>query len=188
MSPARIRRLRAALAALLLTVTGVAMATHAIAGSRSPGPTPYQRALSAQVDTATGTPRSGRDPADQKQTALAAIAGRPNGGAGARPAVEAEKTGARKGGGGHAGTHHAVSPSAVLPHPSTSRHLASGCLIGYGAPGAQCLPVRAPGNKPVTCAYVVTLFPEGIAVTGKDRLRLDTDKDKIACDAGDRRR
>ena len=64
--------------------------------------------------------------------------------------------------------------------------LSNGCAAGYGDPGAQCLPSRAPGDKPLTCAYASKLFPKGIAVTGRDRLKLDTDGDGTACDPGDR--
>jgi len=67
----------------------------------------------------------------------------------------------------------------------------NGCVKNYGQPG-QCLPLLSPAQQampnmdhPWTCAEVRTLFPEGIAVRGKDSLRLDTNSDRIACGPGD---
>ena len=66
------------------------------------------------------------------------------------------------------------------------KELSNGCAAGYGRPGEQCLPRRAPNDKRLTCAYASKLFPKGIAVTGRDRLELDSDRDGTACDPGDR--
>jgi hypothetical protein len=67
----------------------------------------------------------------------------------------------------------------------------NGCQKHYGSPG-QCLPLLSPSQQampdmdhPWTCPEVRTLFPEGIAVRGKDSLRLDTNSDRIACGPGD---
>lgn len=69
-----------------------------------------------------------------------------------------------------------------------------GCVIGYGKPG-QCLPVVPPshaahaahGMEMVwTCAEIRTIFVEGIPVNrGKDSLKLDSNKDGVACGEGD---
>jgi len=67
----------------------------------------------------------------------------------------------------------------------------NGCVKDYGKPG-QCLPLQSPMQQqmpdmdhPWTCAEVQELFPEGIAVRGKDTLGLDTNKDRVACGTGD---
>ena len=72
----------------------------------------------------------------------------------------------------------------VLGNPRTSGVLSNGCATGYGEV-TQCVPARAPGGGETTCAYVVTVFPKGIAVTGTDTLGLDADGNGIACDAAD---
>ena len=133
------------------------------------GPTPYQRQLQSQVEDAAGAPKAGRDPAMQAQTSLAQAAGRPN----ARPAT-----------GRTTRVTSPRSPKAVLGDPRTTGRFSNGCAVGYGD-ADQCLPARAPGNKPVTCAFVLSAFPEGVQVRGTDRLRLDTDKDGWACRDGD---
>jgi len=140
------------------------------------GLTHYQEILRSQVQQPDGTPRDGRDPAQQKQTGLLAAAGRPQGpglrgnrpAAGVQPRVEHRQ------------------PSAVLDDPKQTGVLSNGCAADYGRGGQQCLPARAPGDKPLTCAYVVTLFPDGVIVAGRDRFGLDTNGDGLACGAGDR--
>lgn len=69
----------------------------------------------------------------------------------------------------------------------------SGCIVGYGDAG-QCLPA-VPGSAaemgmsriqmPWQCPEVVLTFPNGVKVTGKDVLKLDANKDGIACGPGD---
>jgi hypothetical protein len=133
------------------------------------GPTPYQRQLQAQVEDGAGAPKAGRDPAAQPQTSLAQAAGRPH----AKPATGK-------------GTR-VTSPRQAGPQvgdPGKSGVLSNGCAVGYGD-ADQCLPARAPGNAPMTCAYALTLFPEGVPVRAKDRLRLDTNGDGWACRDGD---
>ena len=78
----------------------------------------------------------------------------------------------------------ARSAKQVLGDPRTTGVLSNGCAAGYGEV-TQCVPARAPGGGVTTCAYVVTVFPDGIAVTGKDTLALDADGNGVACDAGD---
>lgn len=67
----------------------------------------------------------------------------------------------------------------------------NGCLKNYGEPG-QCLPEislmqqQMPDmDHPWDCAQVRELFPDGIAVHGKDTLGLDRDGDHTMCDPGD---
>lgn len=71
-----------------------------------------------------------------------------------------------------------------------------GCTEGYGR-GKQCLPPVSPAavamkmtaeEHPWDCGEVAKLFPKGIAVNKKgaaDPLRLDYNRDGIACGAGD---
>jgi hypothetical protein len=139
-------------------------------------PTPYQKILRSQVDKPDGSPRPGRNPADVRQMSLAEAASAPTGAAlhTAKPARKASR-------------HNApVNPKDVLRAPKATGRLSNGCALGYGDPGAQCLPSRAPNNKPLTCAYVVHIFPKGVRVTGHDALGLDSNHDHIACDHGDR--
>lgn len=164
----------AAVLAVAATV-GVSLAGSAAGGTDKPGISGYQRVLRGQVQAADGSPRAGRDPATQQQTSLAAAASKPQG-PGLRtgkPARELKGTKVRR------------AASSVLPNPKQDGMSSGGCAVGYGDPGAQCLPARAPGDRTVTCGFVTTLFPEGIRVTGRDRLRLDTNRDATACGHGD---
>ena len=161
--------LASAVALLAILTLGGAQA------ARNVGPSPYQLLLRARVDDANGAPRLGRDPAAQAQQSLAEAARKPNGIGtwGGEPARNVKPGKLRR------------DPSAVLPATKQSGVLASGCVLGYGAPGAQCVPAQAPGGKPMTCAYLQKLFPGGIRVTGRDPLRLDTNGDGSACGRGD---
>jgi hypothetical protein len=165
-------RLLIPLAVALSVASGVGAAVAAIGGD---GPTRYQRTLQAQVENARGEPKDGSDPARERQTSLAAAARTPNESVGQRGRKPARAVKLRK---------LRRSASAVLG--DDPGEILGGCLAGYGKPGEQCLPARAPRDKPMTCAYASRLFPDGIKVTGRDRLRLDTDRDGIACDPGDR--
>lgn len=170
-----VTRRRAAAAAVALTVLAAGLLLlpgSASAGGGDPRLTPYQRILRAEVANPDGSPRKGRDPAVQRQTSLAAAASRPNAGPGGRVRTPAAGLPGRT-----------VRRPAPSPAAGT---VVAGCATGYGTPGDQCLPLRAPGNRPMTCTYVVRLFPAGIAVTGKDTLGLDGNRDKVACGPGDR--
>lgn len=69
-----------------------------------------------------------------------------------------------------------------------------GCVVGYGT-GGECLPVTPPSHAAHTdhsmemawtCAEVRTLFKDGVSVSkGKDKLKLDSNKDGVACGTGD---
>ena len=159
-------------AVVAAVVLGVGVAVAAIGGDQ---PTRYQRQLQAQVENSKGAPKAGLDPAKERQTSLSAAARKPNDGAGQRGRKPAQAVKLRK---------LRRSPDAVLN--DAPGEVLGGCLAGYGTPGEQCLPARAPRDKPMTCAYASRLFPDGIKVTGRDRLRLDTDRDGIACGPGDR--
>jgi hypothetical protein len=69
-----------------------------------------------------------------------------------------------------------------------------GCAVGYGDPG-QCLPLVPPSHAahaahgmdmPWTCEEMRTIFVKGISVErGKDSLKLDSNKDGVACGEGE---
>lgn len=154
------------LLAIILATGAFVTAAQTVAPTN---PAVYRRQLESQVDTPSGAPVSGRDPAAQGQNSLAAVASMPSG-VGQRVADPAANVVA---------THNHVMPSSVLPDPK-SGVLASGCLANYGVPGAQCVPAHAPGNQPLTCAFINTLFPKGVKITGVDTLHLGQGKD-TAC-------
>jgi hypothetical protein len=155
--------MRARLTALALAAT---LAALMVAGLAVTG---------AADDPAGGTP-SRSDPATQRQRSLAEAARQHLGPGtlGVKPARDVKPRRLRR------------LPSDVLPDPKSTGRLSSGCVLGYGVPGDQCLPARALGGKPITCAYAVELFPDGVRVTGRDILNLDSDKDGRACGPGDR--
>src|SRR5690554_5918693 len=116
--------------ASLLVILGVVAAA-----SNHQSLSSYQHQLRSQVDTASGAPRSGRDPASQKQTSLSEVATKPVG-----SGQRVEKPAANVSGG-----KKRVNPAKVLPDTKKTGVLASGCLLGYGTPGEQCLPARTNG-------------------------------------------
>lgn len=165
---------------VLLTVGGAAYAAGLGAASgKRPGKqlTAYQLRLRAQVQKADGSPVRGFDPAAQRQHSLAAAAAGAVG-AGQRAADPAEDA--------MSDHHHDVVPRDVIDPPSVSGGTSAGCAMGYGKPGAQCVPLRAPGNVAQNCTYVRRLFPAGVAVSGADWLRLDRNRNGVACDRKDR--
>lgn len=149
-----------------------------------------QRQLRDQVDTATGSPRSGRDPATQQQDSLAAAASRPTlGGGSSDPSSDfssglSTDTSTGASGTEHSG-HYQSSTSAPNPDPKTSGISSSGCYYDYGKPGEECLPAHAAENGSLTCSGVRKHFPQGIKVTGTDRFNLDKNHDGIACNDAD---
>ncbi len=188
-----------------LRVPGRARAAGAGGGSAPPGagaPAPASvavddastgeaAALLANVQDAAGAPLPGRDPSMEVQTTLDEAVARssltkkavPKGDD--RDAMTAQEM-ANKGVGTKAERKAAGAAAAkkVLGNPKASGVLSNGCATGYGEV-TQCVPAKAPGGGTTTGEYVVTVFPQGIAVTGKDSLGLDADGNGTACDAGD---
>ncbi len=140
----------------------------------------------ASNDEPDGSPRAGADPADQPApSSLTRVAqrGRPSDveddrvNHGRAPIAEAVR-----------GTAKKVLPSEVLNEQSQR----GGCVKGYGQPG-QCLPTQPPvqrghgghGSPAVparwTCTDVRLLFKDGLQVDRADRLRLDSNRDGVAC-------
>lgn len=121
--------------------------------------------------------QANNDPASRPQQSLSMAAAQPvgNGQRVNKPAA------------GIVGDHqHHVDPLSVLPDVKKTGVFAGGCLIDYGDPGVQCVPAYTVAQKPVTCAAIRKLFPNGVKVTGIDRFNLDSNGDSIACGAGDR--
>ena len=167
---------------------GPAVAAAAAAPDVSAG---EAAALLANVQDASGAPLPGRDPSMEVQTSLdeavtrSTLTSKPATKGHDHSAMTAQEM-AAMGVGTKAERKAAGARSAkqVLGDPRTTGVLSNGCAAGYGEV-TQCVPARAPGGGATTCAYVVTVFPDGIAVTGKDTLALDADGNGVACDAGD---
>lgn len=136
----------------------------------------YVEQLRNQVDTTTGAPRSGRDPASQQQNSLASAASQPTGIGQRIDKPAAGVTGDQ--------SRHATS-SDVYTNSSQTGLGSNGCYVDYGKPGEQCLPAHAATNGIVTCDGVHHNFPNGIIVSGTDRFHLDKNLDGIACNSGD---
>ena len=147
----------------------------------------------ADVQDASGAPLPGRDPSMEVQTSLDDAVSRSS--LTSKPSTESPEKGhhemtaqemANMGVGSTAERKAAGAKAArnVLGDPTTTGVLSNGCATGYGQV-TQCVPAHSPGGGVTTCAYVVTEFPQGIAVTGKDTLSLDADRDGVACDSGD---
>jgi hypothetical protein len=161
---------------VIVATLGVVQAVSALQSPATPAAASYKHTLQAQVDTATGAPQNGRNPATQAQTSLAAAASQPNG-----IGKQVDKPAA-----GITGSMRHTDPASVLPNPKKTGVLASGCLINYGDPGVQCLPAYVKnGSKSPDCATIQKLFKNGVKVNGTDTLRLDKNHDNIACDASD---
>lgn len=172
------KRLLSAGAALLLVVAAVAVIATKQPDPKVAGIETYEDYLQGQVDTETGAPRAGRDPASQQQSSLASAASSPTG-AGQRvdkPASDVQ---------GDHNTHH--SSSDVYGDPNQTGIGVNGCYIDYGVQGQECVPAHAATDGKLTCEGVRTHggFPNGVKVTGKDRFNLDKNHDGTACGAGD---
>lgn len=118
---------------LLFVFIGTFAGVHMVSAANSPtnGQT-YQQQLQAEVDTTTGAPQDGRNPAAQTQTSLAYAASQANG-----PGQQVDTPAANVVG----DTSHKVDPASVLPDTKDTGVLSGGCLLGYGTPGAQCVQV-----------------------------------------------
>jgi hypothetical protein len=203
-----LRPSRRALVRVVLPVTALALAAGAVAGfarhgAGAPAPaaasaaaddasTGEAAALLADVQDASGAPLPGRDPSMEVQTSLddavsrSSLTSKPSKDApkGAHEMTAQEMANMDMGTPAERKAAGAKAAKKVLGDPRTTGVLSNGCAAGYGEV-TQCVPAHAPGGGVTTCAYVVTEFPKGIAVTGKDTLSLDADRDGIACDAAD---
>jgi hypothetical protein len=205
-----VRLSRRAAVRVVLPVTALALVAGAVAGftrlgaggpavaAAAAGPdvsAGEAAALLADVQDPSGAPLPGRDPSMEVQTSLddavarSSLTSKPVAGANAKGRPEHAMTAqemANMGVGTKAQRKAAGTTAArkVLGDPKTSGVLSNGCAGGYGQV-TQCVPAHAPGGGVTTCTYVVTVFPQGIAVTGKDTLGLDADGNGVACDAAD---
>jgi hypothetical protein len=133
----------------------------------------YKEQLRSQVDTTSGEPRSGRDPATQQQTSLSSAASSPSGaGTQIDPPVSDPNS-------------QDASASLVLGDPSQTGLNASGCFYDYGIPGQQCVPAQAANGGVLACSGVHKYFPSGVIVSGTDRFHLDNNLDGTACGSDD---
>jgi hypothetical protein len=201
-----VRPSRRALVRVVLPMTVLALAAGVVAGFSRHGagaPAPaaasavddvssgQAAALLADVQDGSGAPLPGRDPSMEVQTSLddavsrSSLTSKPTSSSKGHHEMTAQEM-ADMGVGSTAEREAAGAKGAkkVLGDPAATGVLSNGCAAGYGEV-TQCVPAHAPGGGVTTCAYVVTEFPQGIAVTGKDALSLDADGDGIACDAGD---
>lgn len=150
--------------------------------AKTPSAQEYQQELQSQVDTETGAPRSGRDPAAQGQATLASAANTPSG-VGHRTDTPAANVDTSSSASAHG--HHATSAD-VYGTPGKDGVNSAGCYVDYGIQGQQCLPRHASGTDgQLTCAEVRVHFAKGIKVTGTDRFNLDANGDKTACGLGE---
>jgi len=159
---------------VLVALAVAASAAIAVAASASEvvgGETPFQTSLRATVDKANKEPRV--NPANVRQTSLAEAASGKHG-PGTRTNKLAKDAVFRK-----------IQRPPNLPNVKDTGIVSGGCLVDYGTPGVQCLPAHSRGGGPLTCAYVLSIFPHGVPVTGRDRFHLDSNGDQIACGPGD---
>lgn len=168
-----------ALVLSLVLVQGVASPGHE--GAKQVSSEQYQQSLQSQVDSGDGSPVSGRDPANQSQTSLAAAAATPSGTGTRTDTPAAGATGS---------TGNKVSPDQVYGSNGDQQANginSAGCFYDYGVPGQECMPAHmANADGKLDCRGVKMHFPNGIKVSGTDRFSLDTNGDKIACGAGDK--
>lgn len=136
----------------------------------------HNQYLLSQVDTDTGEPRSGRDPASQQQTSLASVSSSQTG---TGQTVTKPASGVAEDHSRHVGY------SDVYADPNKTGIATSGCYIDYGIPGDQCVPSHIAIDGALTCSGVRKHFPNGVKLSGTDRFNLDTNLDKVACGSGD---
>jgi len=165
-------------AALLVVIAGLALWALTVGGAAAArvwaGLSGHEQRSRPKVRMPRDAPKPGRDPAAQRQTGLAAAARAPrgNGTRGVRPARAVKGRRLRR--------------RARVGEPRRTGVLSSGCVLGYGVTGSQCVPAHGPGGAPMTCEYLIRQFPAGVAVTNRDVLGLDTNRDLLACGRGDR--
>lgn len=132
-----------------------------------------QKQLRGQVETVTGAPRDGRDPASQPQTSLGDVASKPTGSGRQKTDSTTKKSDTSS-------QTNANSTNANQDGLGTN-----GCYTDYGIQGQECLPAHAATNGVLTCDGVNSHFPNGIKVTGTDRYHLDHNHNGIACDSSE---
>ena len=133
------------------------------------------------------------DPATRRQRSLAAAAAEPEG-IGRRVRRPAARV--------RGDRSHRVAWASVFAGLS-KRGLAAdvGAMSDYGKPGEECVPAHAgemaptvglpprPDKPPrrwvLRCEGVRMHFPGGVVVSGRDRFRLDRNRDGVACGTGD---
>lgn len=77
-----------------------------------------------------------------------------------------------------------VRPQKPLPSPTSTHYVrpnVDGCDHNYGTI-TQCVPWTFPAGTKDKCAWLADHGFKKLAVAGKDRQKLDTDGNKIACD------
>ncbi len=117
---------------IMLVLLGTFAAVHMVSAARAEtSKQTYQQQLQTEVDTNTGDPQDGRNPAAQAQNSLAFAASQPNG-----PGQQVEKPAANV-----TGISKRVDPKSVLPDTKHTGVLSGGCLLGYGTPGETCVQV-----------------------------------------------
>jgi hypothetical protein len=169
--------------ALLIGLAFVVVGVGAVAAPRGKGAVKESpKQAQDRVQHADGSPKEGFDPAKQKHTSLAEAAGKANSNGGVNSDAAGVNDATKKQATNVKMNKRDIKPAEVLPKAGV---LVNGCVAGYGG-GASCLPTPPPGKK-WTCEKVRLVLPAGIAVTGKDSLKLDSNKDKIACGPGDTR-
>jgi hypothetical protein len=149
----------------------------------------YQQQLQSEVDTTSGSPIDGRNPATQTQTTLAYAASQAAG-----PGQQVDKPAANVVG----DTSHKVDPSSVLPDTKNTGVLSGGCLIGYGIPGQQCVQVgkvQVSGQtsgaqlnlatQPLTCDPTDKQALQGIQLISTNLVNPPKASSKAACNISD---
>ncbi|NJC72539.1 hypothetical protein HC031_22875 [Planosporangium thailandense] len=76
----------------------------------------------------------------------------------------------------------AAAPSAGVVYSEAAE--VDGCDHNYGVPG-QCVPWNFPPGVTDRCAWLVEHGLGAVTVSGRDRQRLDTNRDGVACGHGD---
>jgi hypothetical protein len=159
---------------LLFVLLGTFAAVHMVsAANDSSNKQTYQQQLQSQVDTTTGAPIDGRNPASQTQTTLAYAASQPAG-----PGQQVDKPAAAV-----TGTEKHVDPTSVLPDTKNTGVLAGGCLLGYGAQAAGS--TLNLSSLSLTCDPNGQQALQGIQLISTDLVNPSRPSDKAACNISD---
>jgi hypothetical protein len=143
-----------AVAAALVPLFAIAMVAQ---GAANKPLTAYQQQLRSQVQTTTGAPITGRDPAKQMQISLQTAGSMPEG-IGTRVDKDAAAV---------VGDHnHHVNPALVLPNPKTSGIYSNGCKVGFAKPGQTCVTAFMPDTSVIDCATSQTACSPALTPKG----------------------